>query len=80
MGGKATYGFGPDPIRTLVSIATSFNGDNLVSTQAPLFWIGSSPFLQVTRTTITSQTGSRFGTIQPETAELAALELLEKSP
>ena len=78
--GKATEGFGPDPIRTLVSFGTSYNGDNLVSTLAPPFWIGSSSFLQVTRTTITSQTGSKFGKIQQETAELAALERLEKSP
>ena len=36
--------------------------------------------LQVTRTYITSQTSSKFGKIGPRTAELAALERLEKSP
>ena len=41
------------------------NGENLVSTLAPPFLIGSSSFLQVTRTTIKSRIGSKFGKIQP---------------
>ena len=53
---------------------------NVVSTLAPSFLIRSSSFLQVTRTTITSQMSSKFGQIGPRTAELAALERLEKSP
>ena len=53
---------------------------NVVNTLAPLFLIGSSSFLQVTRTTITSRTSSKFGQIGPRTAVLAALERLEKSP
>ena len=44
------------------------------------FLIGSSLFLQVTRTTIRSRMGSKFGKIGPGTYELAALEHLEKSP
>ena len=55
-------------------------GENLVITLAPLFLICSSLFLQVTRTTITSSMGSKFGRIRPGTYELAALERLEKSP
>ena len=51
-----------------------------MNTLAPLFLIGSSSYLQVTRTSITSQTSSKFGQIGPRTAELAALERLEKSP
>ena len=51
-----------------------------VTTLAPSFLIGSSSYLQVTRTSITSQTSSKFGQIGPRTAELAALERLEKSP
>ena len=51
-----------------------------MSTQAPLFLIGSSSYLQVTRTSITSRTSSKFGQIGPRTAELAALKRLEKSP
>ena len=53
---------------------------NVVTTLAPSFLIGSSSYMQVTRTSITSQTSSKFGQIRPRTAELAALERLEKSP
>ena len=51
-----------------------------MTTLAPSFLIGSSFFLQVTRTTIISRMGSKFGRIRPETYELAALEHLEKFP
>ena len=83
---KAALGFGPDRIGTLVSMATDsshrviYNGENVVSTLAPSFLMGSSSYLQVTRTSITSRTSSKFGQIEPRTAELAALERLEKSP
>ena len=53
---------------------------NVVNTLAPLFLIGSSSYLQVMRTSITSRTSLKFGQIGPRTAELAALEHLEKSP
>ena len=49
-----------------------------MNTLAPLFLIESSSYLQVTRTTIISQTSSNFGQIRPRTVELAALERLEK--
>ena len=52
----------------------------VVNTLAPLFLIGSSSFLQVRRTTIKSWTSSKFDEIGLWTAELAALERLEKSP
>ena len=39
--------------------------------------IGSSSHLQVTRTSITSRTSSKFGQIGPRTVELAALERLK---
>ena len=45
-----------------------------MNTLAPSFLIGSSSCLQVTRTSITSRTASKFGQIGPKTAELAALE------
>ena len=50
--------------KTLVSMATDSShrvimGENLVSTVAPQFMIGSS-FLQVTSTTIKSRMGSKF--------------------
>ena len=51
-----------------------------MTTLATSFLIGSCLFLQVTRTTITSQMGSKFGRIGPGTYELAALERLEISP
>ena len=52
---------------------------NVVNTLAPSFLIGSSSLLQVTRTTIKSWMSSKFDQIGPWTAELAALERLEKS-
>ena len=84
-GGLAALGFGPDQIRTLVSMATYNShrvivGENLVTTLAPSYLIGSSLFLQVTRTTITSWMGSKFSKIRSGTHELAALECREKSP
>ena len=48
-----------------------------MTTLAPSFLIGSSSYLQVTRTSITSGTSSKIGKIGPRTAELAALERLE---
>ena len=51
-----------------------------MTTLALSFLIRSSLFLQVTRTSITSQTSSKFGQIEKGTVELAALERLEKSP
>ena len=50
--------------------------NNVVTTLGPSFLIGSSSFLQVTRTTIKSVMGSKFGQIIPLTVELAALERL----
>ena len=55
------------------------NGENVVNTLAPSFLIGSSSFLQVTRTIIISLTSSTLGQIRTRTAELAALGRLEKS-
>ena len=80
VGGKDALGFGPDRIRTLVSMATGYNGEKVVKSLAPSFLIESSSYLQVTRTTIISQTSSNLGQIGPRTEELAALERLEKSP
>ena len=71
-GGVTVLGFGLDRIRTLVSMATDSShrvimGENLVTTLAPSFLIGSSLFLQVTSTTIISRMGSKFGKIGPGT-------------
>ena len=53
---------------------------DVVTTLAPSFLIRSSSYLQVMRTSITSQKSSKFGQIGSRTAVLAALERLEKSP
>ena len=53
---------------------------NFVSTLAPSFLMGSSSYLQIIRTSITSRTSLKFGQIGPRTAELAALGHLEKIP
>ena len=53
---------------------------NVVRTLVPSFLIGSSSYLHAMGTSITSRTSSKFGQIGPRTAELAALERLEKSP
>ena len=52
--------------------------NNVVTTLAPSFMIGSSSFLQVTSKPIISRMGSIFSRIRPETYELSALERLEK--
>ena len=51
--------------------------NNVVTTLAPLYLIGSSSFLLVTRTTIQSRMGSKFGQIRPWTVGLAAIERLK---
>ena len=48
-----------------------------MNTLAPSFLIGSSPYLQIMRTTIISRTSSNLGQIRPRTVELAALERLK---
>ena len=59
-GRKDALGFGPDQIRTLVSMATDTShmvimGENVVTTLVPSFSIRYSSFLQVMRTTISSR-------------------------
>ena len=54
--------------------------NNVVTTLAPSFLIGSSSFLQATSKLIISRMGSKFSRIRPGTYELPALERLEKSP
>ena len=54
--------------------------NNVVTTLAPSFLIGSSSFLQATIQPIISRMGSKFSRIGPGTFELPALGHLEKSP
>ena len=53
--------------------------NNVVTTLAPSFLIGSSSFLQATSKPIISQMCSKLSRIRPGTYELPALERLEKS-
>ena len=48
-----------------------------MTTLALSFLIGSSSFLQITRTTIKSRMSLKFGQIQSWTADLAALDRLK---
>ena len=54
--------------------------NNVVTTLAPSFLIGSSSFLQATSLPIISRMGSKISRIWPGSYELPALERLEKSP
>ena len=54
--------------------------NNVVTTLALSFLIGSSSFLQATSKPIISRMGLKFSRIGPGTYELPALERLEKSP
>ena len=53
--------------------------NNIVTTLAPSFLIGSSSFLWATSKPIISWMGSKFGRIRPGTYEFPALECLKKS-
>ena len=53
--------------------------NNVVTTLAPSFLIGSSSFLQATRKPIQSRMDLKLRSIRPGTYELPALERLEKS-
>ena len=54
--------------------------NNVVTTLAPSFLIGSSSFLQAISKSIISRMSSKLSRIQPGTYKLPALERLEKSP
>ena len=50
---------------------------NIVTTLAPLFFVGSSSFLQATSKPIISRMGLKFSRIRPWTYELPAFERLK---
>ena len=54
--------------------------NNVVTTLAPSFLIGSSSFLQATSKPIISWMGKKFSRIRPGAYEFPALERLEKIP
>ena len=83
-GGKASVGFDPDRIRTLVSMATDSSHRVIMGKTASSRFleclIGSSSYLQVTMTCMRAWMSSKFGGIRPRTTELAALERMKKVP
>ena len=52
-----------------IYLTKGYNGENLVTTLALSFLMGSSSFLQVTMTSIRSRTTSKFCQIRSRTAE-----------
>ena len=80
------FNFGQIQLRTelaalepLKNFPYIYNGENLVSTLEPSFLIGSSSFLQITRTTIKAWMSSNLGRIPNLTLESAALERLKNN-
>ena len=77
------FKFGPDTTTDSRAICPCVSEKLMyivVNNLVPLFLIGPSSYWQVMRTYITSWTSSKLGQIGPRTAELAALERLEKTP
>ena len=81
-GGKAALGFGPDWIGTLVSMAMdSFHRVIMGKIMHSSAFIFDRIFILAGKeATIISRKSSKFGTIRPHTAELAALERLKRFP
>ena len=78
---SSIFGQIPPPTQELSALARLNNlMYNVVNTLAPSFLIGSSLFLQVRRTTIISRMSLNFSQIRPRTAELPALDAIEKFP
>ena len=80
-GGKASVGFDPDWIRTLVSMIAPielYNRKNDVITFSLMLLIGYFSYLQVTMTCMRAWMSSKFGRIRRWTMELAALERMKK--
>ena len=64
-------------IERLKKSLLTYNGKDNVNAPAPSFLMGSSSFLQATRTAIRSRMSSKFSEFQSWTAELPALECLK---
>ena len=75
---SSNFGQIPTPTQSYLPLRVLKIAVYVMTTLAPSFLIGSSSYLQVTRTFITSRMSSKIGQIGPRTAELAALERLEK--
>ena len=83
-GGKPALGFGPDRIRTLVSMATDSSHRVIMGKRRRHVFSAVfdriNSYLQVTMTYIRAWMSSKFGQIRPQTTELAAPERQKKSP
>ena len=55
----------------------TYNGKDVVNAPAPSLQMGSSSFVQATRTAIRSRMSSKFSEFRPWTSELPALECLK---
>ena len=66
---KNVFEIRPDATTGFHGNRSGYNRENVVSTLAPSFLTGSSSYLRVTRTSITSRTSSKFGQIGLRTAE-----------
>ena len=83
-GGKASVGFDPDRIRTLVSMAT--NSSHRVVMGKRRHHVFLNAFDQIlfilagNHDVMRAWMSSKFGRIRPRTAELAALERMKKNP
>ena len=64
-------------LERLKKSSLTYNGKDVVNAPVPSFLMGSSSFLQATRTAIRSQLSSKFSEFRPWTAELPALECLK---
>ena len=83
--GKASLGFGPDWIRTVVSMETDSShiaimGKTASSRFSQMFLIGSFSYLQIKITCMRAWMSSKFCRIRPRTTELVALEGMKKIP
>ena len=62
-------------LERLKKIQQTYNGRNLVNTLAPSFLIGSSSFLEVTRTCMKAWVSSNFGKFATELRPLIAVRI-----
>ena len=65
---SSNFGKIPHKLRSKLPRACEKSMYNVVNTLAPSFFIKSSPFMQVRRTTKLSRTSSQFSTIRPDSA------------
>ena len=77
-GGKAATGFGPDRIKTLVSMVADSSHRFImesIATFSPLFFIRSLLYLQVMMTCMGARRSSKLSQIGPLTAEEIPIDL-----